>query len=406
MLFRSLERAVLDRTRALQDANGQILAEMAERLQAQEALRQSQRLEAMGQLTGGVAHDFNNLLMVLSAGLDLVGRQENAERRQPVLEGMRQAVERGASLTRQLLTFARRQSLSPQPVDLAARLPALRSMLAASLRGDIEVALDLTPGLWLVEVDPNELELALLNLAVNARDAMPEGGTLTLAPRNQAGQGGDFVALQVADTGTGMDAATLARVFEPFFTTKETGRGSGLGLAQVHGFARSSGGEVRIESTPGAGTRIELLLPRSAATREPRGATGPAARAPAPSPGLRVLIVEDSDAVAALLLGMVEELGHAATRVDSAVSALSALRATDLPDLVLSDVMMPGGLDGMGLVRELRQRHPRLPVVLASGRADLVRQAAAEADVPLLGKPFVMAELAAAIAQARAWSIA
>jgi signal transduction histidine kinase len=403
----TLEQAVLDRTRALQEANAQIMAEMAERLQAQEALRQAQRLEAMGQLTGGVAHDFNNLLMVLSAGLDLVERLEAAERRRPVLEGMRQAVERGASLTRQLLTFARRQPLSPHPVDLAARLPALRGMLAASLQGDIRVELELPPALWLVEVDPNELELALLNLAVNARDAMPGGGTLFLAARNQSGAAGDFVALRLADTGTGMSAETLARVFEPFFSTKETGKGSGLGLAQVHGFARSSGGEARIESALGEGTMVELLLPRSMAAGEPHPEPPPA---PAETPaGLRVLVVEDSDAVAALLCELVQALGHAPDRVASAHAALRALETaseSSLPDVVLSDVMMPGGLDGMGLVRELRRRHPRLPVILASGRADMVRQAATEAAVPLLAKPFAMADLAAAIAQARAWSTA
>jgi signal transduction histidine kinase/ActR/RegA family two-component response regulator len=395
-----LERAVAERTRELQEANAQIRAEMAERLQAEDALRQAQRLEAMGQLTGGVAHDFNNLLMVLSAGLDVLARQHDPQRRERVMEGMRQAVGRGASLTRQLLTFARRQPLSPRPLDLATQLPFLKEMLAASLQGDIRIVLELPPGLWLVEVDPNEMELALLNLALNARDAMPEGGQLTLSARNHVMREGEFVALRMADTGSGISPEVLQRVFEPFFTTKETGKGSGLGLAQVHGFAQSSGGQVRIESRLGGGTVVEMLLPRTLA--QPLPSPLPAKPAGLKGEPLHVLIVEDSDAVASVLEEMVAQLGHRTTRVASARAALDAIEEASPPDLVLSDVMMPGGMSGIELAQEIRRRHHGLPVVLASGRADAALLAARRAAVPLLGKPFEMRELASAIAEARA----
>ena len=235
---------------------------------AEEALRQSQKLESIGRLTGGVAHDFNNLLAVFANGLELLERNVTAEQRVSVRAAMRRAVARGAALTHQLLAFTRRQAINPEPIDLAAHLKGMRDMLERSLQGDTRVEMDLGAELWPVEIDVGEFELAMLNLFANARDAMPGGGTIRIDARNlkEAADDGlqaDFVQLSVADTGSGMPPEVLDRVLEPFFTTKEVGKGSGLGLPQVYGFAQQSGGRLRIDSQVQAGTIVTLLLPRS-----------------------------------------------------------------------------------------------------------------------------------------------
>src|SRR3954447_11493383 len=263
-----LEKLVIERTRALEEANKQLRVEMEERARVEETLRHAQKIEAIGQLTGGVAHDFNNLLMVISGGLDMLDRQADPDRRRRLMDGMVQAAQRGASLTRQLLAFSRRQHLRPEPVDIALQIGGMRELLDRSLRGDVHVEFDFPEDLWPVEVDPGELELVILNLAVNARDAMPNGGTILVRGENLAGFdedeiSGDYVRLSVVDRGVGMSPEILARVFEPFFTTKDVGKGSGLGLAQVHGFATQSRGMVRIKSIVDEGTSIELYLPRS-----------------------------------------------------------------------------------------------------------------------------------------------
>jgi signal transduction histidine kinase len=242
----------------LADANRQLRVHIAERERAEEALRQGQRLEALGRLTGGVAHDFNNILMVASSGLDLLDRTTDPTRRDAIRAGVRQAVERGAGLTRQLLTFSRRSALKPEVIDLNARVEGMRVLLDRSVRENIRVELELQPELWAVEADPSQLELALLNLAVNARDAMPGGGLVRIEAENlkdfRHGElTGDYVRLSVIDTGGGIGADQIAHVFEPFFTTKEVGKGTGLGLSQVYGFARGSSGDARIESVLGRG---------------------------------------------------------------------------------------------------------------------------------------------------------
>src|SRR5690606_22327988 len=248
-----LEALIVDRTRELETANLELRTQMAERARIEETLRQAQKIEAIGQLTGGIAHDFNNLLMVISGGLDMLDRRDDPARRERLLAGMRQAAQRGTALTRQLLAFSRRQSLAPEAVDLALRLGRMRELLDRSLSGDVHVQVRFAPDLWPVEVDPGELELVILNLAVNARDAMPEGGTILIEASNAPSEQvldsrDDFVRLTVTDSGTGIPEELRARVFDPFFTTKEIGKGSGLGLAQVYGFARQSGGTVWIES--------------------------------------------------------------------------------------------------------------------------------------------------------------
>ncbi|RYF94306.1 MAG: response regulator, partial [Caulobacteraceae bacterium] len=344
-----LEALVAARTEELRTANAELVTQMAERARIEENLRQAQKMEAIGQLTGGVAHDFNNLLMVIQGGLDMLDRQEDPARRARMLQGMRQAADRGSALTRQLLAFSRRQPLAPEAVDLQARIGGMRELLDRSLRGDVHVDLEFDAGLWPVEVDAGELELVILNLAFNARDAMPQGGEIVISARNvdnwrEGDMLGDFVRLEVRDNGSGMSEAVRARVFEPFFTTKEIGKGSGLGLAQAYGFARQSGGSVRIESKVGEGTSVILMLPRSskAISAAPRPAldTGPV-RTPGRFSGC-VLLVEDDDEVASLVTEMLHQIGFDVTRAASAAGGLGALANGRKIDVVFSDIMMPG----------------------------------------------------------------
>jgi signal transduction histidine kinase/CheY-like chemotaxis protein len=403
-----LEALVVARTSELEEANRQLQRQMAERAQVEESLRQAQKIEAIGQLTGGVAHDFNNLLMVVSGGLEMLDRQTDPKRRQRLMDGMRQAAQRGAGLTRQLLAFSRRQPLAPEPVDLARQIGAMRELLDRSLRGDVHVRLEFTADLWPVEVDPGELELVILNLAVNARDAMPEGGTIVVrgenAPTAQtAGRRGDFVRLSVVDTGTGMPPEVRARVFEPFFTTKDVGKGSGLGLAQVHGFATQSGGTVRIESEAGQGTTVTLILPRSQRTPavEQRHLIDLHVNRPETASSGCVLLVEDDDEVASLVGEMLAQLGYEVTRASSAKAALGALANGRTVDVVVSDIMMPGGMNGVDLARELRRRRVELPVLLTSGYAEAAKQAADAEGIRILPKPYLLGELAAALQAVR-----
>ncbi|WP_421931546.1 ATP-binding protein [Phenylobacterium sp.] len=397
--------AVLTRTNSdLADANRQLQDEMHERERAETALRQGQRMEAMGQLTGGVAHDFNNILMIASSGLDLMERTDKPERRKMLIDGMRQAVDRGASLTRQLLAFSRRASLRPEVIDLTSQLEGMRLLLDRSLGEDISVVVNLPDGLWRVQVDPSELELAILNLAVNARDAMPGGGTIIIGGENRPAGADDaipqdHVALRISDTGTGMAPEMLSRVFEPFFTTKAVGKGTGLGLSQVYGFSRASGGDVRIESEVGLGTTILLLLPRTDAPLPvPATDLSPVTRPPGGQGDL--LLVEDDEGVATLVSGMLIELGYNVTRVDCAADAVAALEAKSDFEIVFSDLVMPGEMDGIALAREIGRRWPSLPVLLTTGFSPGVA-AAAQEGLTLLTKPYGIAALAAALESTR-----
>ena len=372
---------------------------------AESALRQAQKMEAVGQLTGGVAHDFNNLLMVFSSGLFLIDQPMDAARRQRVLDGMRQAIDRGTTLTRQLLAFSRRRPLAPKTVDLKLQLLGMQELLERSLRGDVEVDMSFDEGLWPVELDPGELELAVLNICVNARDAMPEGGAIRIEARNAEGAGfpksRDSVTLSIADTGVGMPKDIVARAFEPFFTTKEIGKGSGLGLAQVYGFVNQSSGEVAIESRVGKGTTVTLTFPRSERQVEEDGAVAPAmpaARRPDGALASRgdVLLVEDDVAVAALTTEMLKSTGYAVCHVKSAAAALETLSGDRRIDVVLSDVMMPGGMNGVELAREIRRLRPDLPVVLTTGYVEAARTAMAE-GLEVLVKPFQIEALSAVL---------
>ena len=366
-------------------------------------LRQTQKMEAIGQLTGGVAHDFNNLLMVISGGLSLLERPGDAQRRQRVIDGMRQAAERGASLSRQLLAFSRRQALKPEPVDLRRQIHGMRELLDRTLRVDVAIKTELAADLWPIKVDPAELELVFLNLCVNSRDAMPNGGVITIRagnrPNVQGEASGDFVAVEIIDTGVGMSKDVLARVFEPFFTTKEIGKGSGLGLPQVYGFAQQSGGLVRLSSTVGKGTTVTLLLPRSdvapAAEERPTPPLDASARRRAALGS--ILLVEDDNEVAALVEDMLQELGYRVTRAASAQGALGAL-ADDRPiDLVFSDIMMPGSMNGIDLALEIKRRRAGLPVLLTSGYAGSALTRAEAANIRVLRKPYQLQALDGAI---------
>jgi signal transduction histidine kinase/CheY-like chemotaxis protein len=394
-----------DRLRELnQTLEDRVAEALAEREAAEAHLRKAQKIEAIGQLTGGIAHDFNNLLTVISAGLSILDRQIDPQRRQRTLDGMRQATERGAALSRQLLAFSRRQPLQAEPVDLQRHLDDLQEMLDRTLRGDVQVTAEMADGLWPILVDRAELELVILNLCVNARDAMPDGGMIRIKAENVRNarigdRTGDFVAVSIADTGVGMSPDTLQHVFEPFFTTKDIGEGSGLGLAQVHGFAHQSGGSVEIESTVGRGTVVTLFLPRSAseAAVDPLPLVDrPGVHKNGPRRGT-ILLVEDDDDVAAVVGEMLTELGYGFVRAASSEDALTALADGRPVDLVFSDIMMPGGMNGLDLIREVRRRHPRLAALLTSGYADAaVRQAAVE-RISVLAKPYAMQTLERAL---------
>jgi PAS domain S-box-containing protein len=378
------------------------LRDQARVSEAERLLRQAQKLDAIGQLTGGVAHDFNNLLMVIAGGLSLLERPGDAQRRERIIAQMRQSTERGASLSRKLLAFSRRQPLNPETVDLHWQISGMREILDRTLRVDIKVRTELADDLWNIKVDPAEWELVVLNLCVNARDAMPGGGVITIGARNapQVRQGelaGDFVAVSVCDTGTGMSAEVLTHIFEPFFTTKEIGEGSGLGLPQVYGFTQQSGGTITVASVVGEGTTVTLLLPRTAvppAERAPRRAEN----------GERhngrlgsILLVEDNDEVAMLVTEMLRELGYRVTRAASAQGALGALADEREIDLVFSDIVMPGTMNGMELAREVRRRRPGAPILLTSGYAGAaVRDAEAE-DIKILCKPYAIEALDVAL---------
>jgi signal transduction histidine kinase/CheY-like chemotaxis protein len=401
-----LEHLVVARTRELKDANTELMKQMAERARVEESLRQAQKIEAIGQLTGGVAHDFNNLLMVILGGLDMLGRQADPTRRKLLMDGMRQAAERGAALTRQLLAFSRRQALQPQPLNLALLVEGMRELLDRSLRADINVELEFADDLWTIEVDPAELNFVVINLAVNARDAMPSGGTITIRADNvpavhECDLHGDYVRLAISDSGTGMSLEVQEHVFEPFFTTKEVGKGSGLGLAQVYGFAKQSGGTVRIESEVGRGTSVIVFLPRSAKQPlidPPHLATLHVKHKRTKSAS--VLLVEDNDEVAALVTEMLDELGYEVTRVASAAAALGALADQRAVDMVFSDIMMPGGMDGLELAREIRTRRPSLPVLLTSGYVEALKRGAEVDTYSVLRKPYRLDELATALENA------
>lgn len=383
------QRSLATAHRELLRRSESLAREVAERRKAQSALMHAQKMEAVGQLTGGVAHDFNNLLMVVSAGLRLIETREDESKRATILAAMRQAVDRGASLTRQLLAFSRRQRLSPEVISLSARLEALRPLLERSLREDIVLEFDFGDPSPLVKIDPNQFDIAILNLAVNARDAMPKGGRLTI--RVGSNQSSDAVDIKVIDTGEGMTPEVAARAFDPFFTTKAVGEGTGLGLSQVYGFALQSGGGASLDSEPGKGTTITLTLPRTheSPTQAAPGVAG------APGSNKLLLVVEDDDNVATMVCEMIADLGYRTLRVATAKDALDQIDIGVAVDGVFTDIIMPGGMDGVELAQEIRRRRPALPILLTTGYGGH-----GEADAQgfrVLRKPYTREDLIAAL---------
>jgi PAS domain S-box-containing protein len=378
-------------------------------VEAREQLAMAQKMEAIGKLTGGIAHDFNNLLMIIGGNAQTFERLLDPKLPRAI-EAIQTAAKRGESLTRQLLTFSRRQHLSPTVVDLDASIKNIRPMIESSLRGNIVYNEAIDPAVRPVKVDLAELELAIVNIAVNARDAMPNGGTFAVTVGNvpaeaEAGgepQDGDFVAIQFSDTGVGIPPNLLSRIFDPFFTTKEVGKGTGLGLSQVYGFVHQAGGTINAESKVGQGTTITVYLP-ACSEKDIAGkelATKDAARSQRPT----VLIVDDSAEVAEVTSSLFERLGYNTDYRDSADAALKYLAEGSKIDLVFSDIVMPGTIDGVGLAREIRSRYPNLPVVLTTGYSDAAQ--AAPADLKILRKPFDTVMLRGFIADTMAVDLA
>jgi PAS domain S-box-containing protein len=364
--------------------------------ESREQLFRSQKMEALGQLTGGLAHDFNNLLTAILGGSDLAIRNiEDHDKAKRLLDGIRSSAQRGASLTKQLLAFARAQPLQMQQIDLREFLAEGITLLRPSLRTNIEVVLETSDQLWNIDADASALELALLNLGFNARDAMKSGGTLRISASNQVLEGtpeglrGEHVALRVSDTGSGMDRETMERVFEPFFTTKTYGEGTGLGLSQVFGFAKQLGGAVTVESEVGKGSTFTLYLP---VTRHEQPLSDAKANG-TPAHG-QVLVVEDDELVAELAAGMLNELGFEPTVAHSGKEALERLKQGARPRVVFSDILMPGGISGLELAEQVRARFPELPILLTTGYSEAV---GGSHGFPVLQKPYEMDSLAGAL---------
>jgi PAS domain S-box-containing protein len=388
------------------------LIDITSRKRAEEALRQSQRMEAIGQLTGGVAHDFNNLLMVINGAAEKVKRSVPDKQVSLPLEMIATAVKRGSKLTSQLLSFARRQTLETEVIDLAETLPHISEMLKRSLRGDIEIKAFAPNRACRARVDPGELELALLNLGVNARDAMPNGGVLSLAVRHVRLSGeaevdglrGEFIAIELMDCGTGIAPEVLPRVFDPYFTTKDAGKGTGLGLSQVYGFAKQSGGTAIIQSKLGRGTTVSIYLP----------ATGEAVQAERKHPILAdqvqsqagtVLLVEDNEDVATVSAGYLEQLGYTVEVAMNGSDALRKLQGGPSYNLVFSDLLMPGSVAGLELARVVRGNHPHIPILLTTGYSQKAQEAVRE-GFSILRKPYDLQSLFKAICELRAKSVA
>lgn len=413
-LFEETQREIAERRRAevaLIDLNAQleeqVKARTEELLQSAEALRQAQKMEAVGQLTGGIAHDFNNLLQVICGNLGLLARTLPAEPpmlRQAAAQAMNGA-KRAASLTRRLLAFARRQPLDPKPLNANNIVSGMSELFRRALGETIELKTNLTADLWQTEVDPNELESALLNLAVNARDAMPAGGGLIIetsnkyldpsyAARHADVSAGQYAEISVSDTGSGIDAKTLERVFEPFFTTKAEGKGTGLGLSQVYGFVKQSRGHLQIYSEVGIGTTVKIYLPMLEGDMVPN-ADGGVTFTPAARTGETILVVEDDPDVRAYTVSALRELNYAVIEAADGPAAIGILEAGEV-DLIFTDVVLPGGMTGADVVKRAKELKPTARSLFTSGyaRDAIVHNGRLDRGVQLLTKPFSFEELA------------
>jgi signal transduction histidine kinase/ActR/RegA family two-component response regulator len=389
-------RALGERAEALAEANVLLEVEMQERAKAEEQLRQAQKMQALGQLTGGIAHDFNNLLTVIQGSADMLCRENLPDhKRVRFAQAIVQASASAAALTSQLLAFARRQPLKPEPINLNSLIESMLDLIDRTLGERIQVVLNLSPAACNILADRNQLEAAILNVSANARDAMPDGGRLTITTRIVEEMDRPMTGLEITDTGTGMDEDTLEHVFEPFFTTKGTGKGTGLGLSQVFGFAQQSGGEVRAQSQPGVGTTLLILLPCSDA--QEAGLSEDTGGRNELSGSASILVVEDNEEVGAFAEALLSELGHAIRRVHSGEAALDLIRRERF-DIVLSDVVMPG-MGGLKLAQILSEERPELPVVLATGYSQEIAQSGSHGRHVIL-KPYRLETLSTALARA------
>jgi signal transduction histidine kinase/ActR/RegA family two-component response regulator len=389
-----------EKTKELTAANRQLETEIAQRKIAEDQLRQVHKMEAIGQLTGGIAHDFNNLLTIVVGRLELAQKRlANDPRTTALVQAAVRAAERGATLTRHLLAFARRQHLDPRAVDVSAVVIGAEKLLHQTIGPEIRLVMHSEPNLPPAWVDPNQLELAILNLALNARDAMPAGGTLRIAARSRRAEpgnmpadlpSGDYVVLSVSDTGIGMEEDVLARAFEPFFTTKEAGRGSGLGLSIVHGFAAQSGGSVQMTSSPGKGTRVDLWLPRAQRQTINCSEIEPE-QAITETSGARILVCDDDPDVLAFVGTVLRDGGNTVWEAESPSLALQILKRERPLDLLLVDYAMPS-MNGIEVINRARMGQPGLKVLLMSGHADVLHANGA-LGIPLLAKPFKVTEL-------------
>ncbi|HEV2564052.1 MAG TPA: ATP-binding protein [Microvirga sp.] len=407
------EQATEELKRLNETLEERVAQEVAERLKAEEALRQAQKMEAVGQLTGGIAHDFNNLLTIIVGNIELLQRRlpEGNERLLRAADHAMEATRRAATLTQRLLAFSRRQPLEPKPIDANKLVAGMSELLRRTLGETIVLETVLAGGLWRTQADPNQLENAIVNLAVNARDAMPGGGKLTIETANarldeayvealaEPVPPGQYVLVAVSDTGTGMDKATMERVFEPFFTTKGVGRGTGLGLSQVYGFVRQSNGHIRIYSELGEGTTIKIYLPRLI------GSDDEPAEMPAKAPvmvkgsGETILVVEDEPALRAYAVEALRDLGYRVLEAADGRGALSIVERHPEIELLFTDVVLAGGMNGRVLADEVTQRKPGLPVLYTTGYTQnaIVHHGRLDPGMNLISKPFSYADLAAKV---------
>jgi signal transduction histidine kinase len=397
----TLEERVRARTDELERAHAAVLSEIEQRERAERKLLHGQKVEMIGQLTSGVAHDFNNLLMAVLANLDLLRKHlPNDQRTSRLIEGALQGVQRGTALTQRLLAFARQQDLQLEPRDLTDLIRGMRELIERGGGAGIEVRMELPPSVPAALIEANQIELALLNLVVNGRDAMPDGGVLTISVDHVDGLSGDlpsgsYVRLSVTDTGHGMNEETLRKATDPFFSTKELGKGTGLGLSMVHGLALQLGGALRLTSEEGRGTRAELWLPTTtAAAKERPEVTAPNVEDVA---AMTVLVVDDDALISMSTVEMLEDLGHTVLEANSGKRALEILRDTEQVDLMITDYAMPK-MNGMELATAARELRPDLPILLATGYAELPSGPAI--DLPRIDKPYHQDRLAAGIATA------
>jgi signal transduction histidine kinase/ActR/RegA family two-component response regulator len=402
LLNETLESRIEERTRALAQANDRLMNEVIERERVQQAMVQYQKMEAIGRLTGGIAHDFNNLLNVVQGSMDLILLLSKDEVARARAEIARRACQRGGKLTSQLLAFARNQNLDLKQAEVGALFDGVRELVATSVGSAIRLRFEVVQPCPSVRADANQMEMALLNLAINARDAMEGNGELEFHAQNaQPPEGllppGDYVRIAVTDSGKGMPPELIAKVFEPFFTTKAVGKGTGLGLSQVYGMAQQSGGAARILSEPGVGTTVEIWLQAWDGVNAPAtaAASAPAAQA---RPGARILVVEDDNFVRESIVLSLEAFGHAVTQAASGEAALRELHGAR-PDLIITDYLMPG-ITGAELMLRAREVYPGIPMIIATGYADMKAIDLVLGSDILLRKPFQLAELALSVERA------